>query len=177
MTPDIILVSMEEAEAIFRIGQIEVHHVCSLGRFEGDPPIGYEELKANKLRLEFDDIEPVSLLRYEACTPQDIRQLIRWAETVAEGTALFHCAAGISRSSAAVLITLGVLLGAGREDEAVALLAEIPFRTQARGLRDNDFIRPNRRMLWLADQALGTDLRGACRKQYPDTLYQREYLP
>ena len=61
-----------------------------------------------------------------------------------DGPILLHCIAGVSRSSAAALITL-VTLVPGREDEA------------ARALRcAGPHFSPNRLMIHLADEILGT---------------------
>ena len=74
-----------------------------------------------------------------------------------DGPILLHCIAGVSRSSAAALITL-VTVAPGREDEA------------ARALRcAGPHFSPNRLMIHLADDILGTGgrLLAACEAMGP----------
>jgi predicted protein tyrosine phosphatase len=110
------------------------------------PPGGWDTwnaLQMNKLRLEFDDIE------------QDNRYLGRWAPRrhhvqsiiefarggLTEGRVLIHCAAGISRSTAAGLVCL-VAVGMNPE-EAVAKLQTVKKE-----------MCPNRSIVFLADDIL-----------------------
>ena len=63
--------------------------------------------------------------------------------------------AAASRSSAATLAYLAGLTGPGNEVDAVRWLMDVREENQAAGLRDGSAIRPNRRLVWLVDQALG----------------------
>jgi predicted protein tyrosine phosphatase len=68
---------------------------------------------------------------------------------------LVHCAAGVSRSSASTLVLLAVVLGPGRDTDAVAHLLDVQEWSSEHGLREADWgIRPNRRVIALADQVL-----------------------
>jgi predicted protein tyrosine phosphatase len=107
------------------------------------PPSGFHRV-ARRMCLEFHDATSAS---EGVIVPEreDIRRIIAFAPGLrdAQGTVLVHCEAGISRSSAAVIILAAALLGPEREKEAleVALVA-CPEA------------RPNRLMIRLADEAL-----------------------
>lgn len=103
----------------------------------------------NRVELQFDDV----LRPFGAYTPpneHDIRRLIAWAiETKPKdedgmrfARYLFHCAAGISRSTAAAFIVL-VAIGFS-EGEAMGML------TRARKIA-----RPHQGMVAMADAQLG----------------------
>jgi predicted protein tyrosine phosphatase len=72
-----------------------------------------------------------------------VEQIVAFAADV-DGPTLIHCAAGISRSTAAGLILLALRTGPGREEQAYEHL----FRVRPRAV-------PNRRMVWMADHLLG----------------------
>src|ERR1043165_200951 len=92
--------------------------------------------------------------RSAAGTPRrgvaEVERLIRTAQSLAErsGRVVIHCQAGISRSTAAATIFYAVLLGEGREDEAIA-----------RVLAAREVAIPNRRMIRIAEELLGRDGR------------------
>jgi predicted protein tyrosine phosphatase len=122
--------------------------VVSIGEPGEKVPAGYGRVP-RRLRLEFADIDWEGAGQLPA-TAHDIRRLIEFAGVVraAGGTTLVHCEAGISRSTAAAYILHAVLLGTGQEREALqATLAAVPDG------------RPNRWMVRLADEALGSDGR------------------
>ena len=75
----------------------------------------------------------------------DIARLVHFARAVdlQLGRILVHCQSGISRSSAAVAIVLAVILGPGREREAIDYVRSV-----------HPSGRPNARMLELADVLL-----------------------
>lgn len=105
------------------------------------PPPGVRRA-ARRLCLEFEDVADPSAPG--APGPEDIRRLVSFAPLLREtSTVLVHCEAGISRSTAAVLILAAALLGPGKEPEAVAAaLDAVPAA------------RPNRLMVTLADAEL-----------------------
>ena len=129
------------------------------------PPRQLVALGVPLLGLQFDDV-PRDLPdhRYRAASREQIEHLLAWWSSVQpiDGDVIVHCAAGISRSSACAL----ALLAASRRnppddlDATVArlcvldLLASVHATEQA-GLRDDLGIRPNPRIVWLADQILG----------------------
>lgn len=109
---------------------------------------------ARRVRLVFEDATSQA---EGGPSERDVERLIAFARVVdpTQGKILVHCQAGISRSSAAAMIVLAVVLGPGREDEALAHVR----RTHAH-------VRPNRRMLELGDALLraeGRLLAGAAR--------------
>ena len=88
---------------------------------------------------------------YAKPSPRNIADILEFARTVElalrKGTPvrmLIHCAAGISRSTAAATVVLRYLLGAGHEDGAVARVFDV-----------RDIAWPNRRVIRLADERLG----------------------
>lgn len=123
----------------------DVCFLVSIGEPEDRPPAGYGNVAA-RLRLLFSDVNE----EIGGPAPDDVRRLIRAAESLAErsGRVVIHCQAGISRSTAAAVIVYAVLLGDGREEEAMA-----------RVLAARELARPNRRMIALADELLGREGR------------------
>lgn len=99
---------------------------------------------ANHVRLDVDDIsEP--MLGHVVPSAGHIAHVIKFARTWGgRGTAVIHCWAGISRSTAAAFITL------------CALNPDVPERRIARQLRQaSPTAYPNRLMVKLGDAALG----------------------
>ena len=118
-----------------------VAYLVSIGGPRERQPAGYENVH-HRLRLVFED----TLSEGDGGpSAMDVDRLIRFARSIdpSRGSVLVHCQAGISRSSAAAIIVLAVVLGRGREDAAVKQVQQ----SCPHG-------RPNRRMLELADQAL-----------------------
>lgn len=135
----------EEAEII---GPFD-HVISIVGTWEddGDPPGGWDvwnAYPARKLRLQFDDIVH-SNSHGDAPTPEHVQQIIDFAKGV-EGRVLIHCAAGVSRSSAAGLIVITTLLGPDKASDAIRHLIKI---------RNPQTIRPHRGMTQMADDILG----------------------
>lgn len=126
-----------------------LRHLISLGDPGSAPPAGFDAHPARKLRLEFDDIErPSPTCRwYVPCSWRDVERLVAFAAGV-RGPTLVHCAAGVSRSTAAAILLLCAQLGRGREADAIATVCAL--RPQA---------WPNRRILWMGDALL--ELGGA----------------
>ncbi len=120
----------------------QFRYVVSIGVPPELPPAGWQNAP-RRLRLEFDDALSES---DGGPSPADVERLLRFARELAArpGGILVHCQAGISRSTAAAAVILAVVLGEGREVEA---LREV--------LRVQPLARPNARLLELADAALG----------------------
>ena len=141
---DIEICSREEAGAILSSPsrRRDVVLLVSIGEAHDPAPAGFRNVSP-RLRFIFadtnDDWGP---------TADDVGRLIRAAEAFAEksGRVVIHCQAGISRSTAAATIFYAVLLGEGREEEAIA-----------RVLAAREFAIPNRRMIRLADEILERD--------------------
>jgi predicted protein tyrosine phosphatase len=91
---------------------------------------------------------------YVAASRDDVDRLVKFLQRV-DGTTLIHCAAGVSRSTAAAFILLCILLGPGREEEALDHLHRIAT---------DRVILPNRRLVWFADDLLGR--KGAMRSAH-----------
>ena len=138
--------SREEAGAILSspTKRADVCFLISIGEPQDRPPAGYAHIR-DKLRLLFADTEDDS-----GPTEDDIRSLISTARALGgrTGRVIAHCAAGISRSSAAAVIVYAVTLGPGREEEAVA-----------RVMRQREFASPNQKMIEIADRLLKLDGR------------------
>jgi len=157
------------------LAEQQIQHCCSIGTEGSTPPLGFHELPGLKVRLEFDDIEAEKISFYYGPTEQHVKDIILWATTVAarpEHT-LIHCAAGISRSAAAALILLAIKHGPGNEHYAVSDLYLTAYDSYKAGYREHPGIRPNRRIVHLADKLLGrnnkliTELNNAA--QYRDS--------
>jgi predicted protein tyrosine phosphatase len=102
---------------------------------------------SHRLRLEFDDITtPIDDPEDVLAAPADILQVIDFTQAMRAcgGDVLIHCFAGVSRSTAVALIVYAVLLGVGKEEEALAYV--LKARPQA---------EPNPWIVELADEALG----------------------
>ena len=66
-----------------------------------------EWAKAEITRINFDDVEEPDKFGYQPPSLMDVRKIIDWCETVKEDdSVIIHCAAGKSRSTAAMLILL-----------------------------------------------------------------------
>ncbi len=137
--------------------------VVSIGGTTDDMPASLAAFEGPSLRLNFDDIERERhQLGYFGPSADDVEALVAFSRNLASDRQLWrakglvHCGAGISRSAAAVLTMAATLLGPGAESNAVSTLHAARFRSLAEGWRDPGVgFRPNRRLVWLADEALG----------------------
>ena len=158
--PDIVLTDEDRASALLLHPEARVwlRYVVSIGGHPAPPPPGYKTFRGRKMRLEFDDVEVAKhVVGYEGATHEDILRLVDFCKRVKEetGPVLVHCAAGVSRSSAVTLVLLAVLLGPGRDVDAVAHLLDVKEWSAENGLREAPCgIHPNRRVVWLADSIL-----------------------
>ncbi|MBL8021683.1 MAG: dual specificity protein phosphatase family protein [Leptospirales bacterium] len=132
-------------------------HVLSFGDPGRSPPRGLHMPNRKVLRLEFMDVEETSAETSAANLPQTehVQSVIDFFSNITEPAPriLIHCQAGVSRSTAAGLILL--FLFEGDKDAAARRLQAI--RPQA---------LPNRLMIRLADQILGTNLIDTCEGIY-----------
>ncbi|HEY9652931.1 MAG TPA: dual specificity protein phosphatase family protein [Coleofasciculaceae cyanobacterium] len=125
-----------------------IKHLISIGSPGDNPPEGYTQVP-HRLRLEFDDIAaPDDDPEYVLPTSEDIHKVIDFVPLISQdrGNVLIHCQAGISRSSAVALTVCAVLLGAGKEEEALAYV-----------LKARPLAMPNKWIVELADEALGRE--------------------
>jgi len=120
-----------------------IGYVVSIGSASELPPAGLRNV-SQRLRLLFEDECEINGL---GPTEHDVRLLINFAHKIdlSAGRLLVHCQAGISRSAAAAAIVLATVVGPGSELAAAELLHRL-----------YPACRPNRLMLQLAGEALGT---------------------
>jgi len=171
--PPYVFTGHDAADRLLRCRQsvTSIQHVVSIGA-EGSIPLARLKSKRwRSLRLLFDDIEvnPNPWTCWQPPTREIAEQIIAFGKDANDGVLLVHCAAGISRSSAALLIILADKLGPGGEDEAVKLLIDARDQTVAAKLREPDtIVRPNRRLVWWGDEVLGRKgaLLAACQRTF-----------
>lgn len=141
MTLHIDIASFDEACDILTDDCGDVSLLISIGEKHDALPAGFHNVR-ERIRLLFaDTLDPET-----GATEADVRRIIDAARAL-DGTAarvVVHCAAGISRSTAAAVILYAASLGPGREDEAVSRVFE-----------QRPFARPNLLMMEIADRLLG----------------------
>jgi predicted protein tyrosine phosphatase len=120
-----------------------IAYLVSIGGTREREPAGFRHAPT-RLRLMFED-EPTEAQGGPSRRSAEL--LIRFARDVdfTKGNVLVQCQAGISRSSAAAIVLLAVALGSDKEAYAVEHVLRVHPRA-----------RPNRRLLALADEILGT---------------------
>lgn len=124
-------------------------HIVSIHgtwQYQG-PPGGVDvwaERPEKKLLLVFDDVQRTTI-HGDAPQPKHVQAIIDFArELKPSDRVLVHCAAGISRSTAAAITILATLMGPGRAEEVVDRLLAI-----------RPTCRPHLRMVEMADELLG----------------------
>jgi len=125
--------------------------VVSIGSPRTDPPDGVVDDHPRHLRLEFDDVvsESDGRTARQVHPPQrsHIERLVDRSDELLNADVVYcHCAAGISRSTAAGFILECRRRAAGAELDALQRI-----------VRDNPFASPNRRMVELADDLMERD--------------------
>lgn len=141
----ILIASLIEAGRILSSSaRQDILYLVSIGTQDEPPPTGFRSVR-RRLRLVFDD---ALALQSGAPVRADIEALIDFAREIdlSKGQLLVHCYAGVSRSAAAAVIILAASLGPGNEPAIADFLA-----------RRYPHCRPNRLMLKLADEALGSE--------------------
>jgi predicted protein tyrosine phosphatase len=128
------------------------------------PPHELVALGVPLLAMQFDDVpRDLPLSGYRAATREQVEQLLVWwsAHRPDDGDVIVHCAAGISRSSACALAMIAASFGGykarGQARLCILDLLAAVYDSHQQGLRDDATIRPNPRIVWLADQILGWD--------------------
>lgn len=156
MLPRISIVSQPEAQRRLLEEPEDYDYVVSLGPSQAKykPPKGFDEFPGQKLRVEFDDIvfaSPTMLqMGYIPPSRDDVKQILEFVKKI-DGPSLFHCQAGISRSSASALIHIADKLGPGEEVAAVNYLKQLEDKSED--------IFPNELILFYADELM--ERRGA----------------
>jgi predicted protein tyrosine phosphatase len=153
--PPIRITSIQAASAILPSSEgANLKHIISIGGPGTEPPTGYHEHPARKLRLVFDDIT-ISILqvyRYDkkqierhviVPAPEHVAQALEFCKGI-DGPTLIHCAMGVSRSAAITFALVAQKLGPGQEEEAVEALLKI-----------KGSIMPNDLVVQHADAVLG----------------------
>lgn len=105
------------------------------------PPFFVRQFPGMKLVLYFDD-------NVDGPQESDVRKIVSFAKRVSHKGAwpmLVHCTAGIARSASAMLI-------------CHAALAKDPLQVAVEDLLDPKWHWPNKRMLELCDEQIGSDL-------------------
>ncbi len=143
-----------DREKVSNFHDKEITHMVSIGSpGEKRPYTKHYKKYPNTLRLEFDDVvtkigDKVAFLRspnYAYPSEEDVIKLIGFAKIVSQADAvcLFHCSAGISRSTAAAFIILSAIYGPGTENACIKMVE------QARKIA-----MPNMMMVEYADKLL-----------------------
>lgn len=122
--------------------------VVSIGDPNTTKPDGYDELEIPKLRLEFHDIT-YDAQGYTEPKYKDVEKLIEFGNKLFKSFKdkqyiLVHCQAGVGRSTASAYVLRCIMMGVGKEMEAMKLLSE-----------ENKFLMPNHLIIDLADEVLG----------------------
>lgn len=146
--PAVIITSVVEAQRLLMSSNqgVDIKHIISIGAPGEETPAGYE-LRSSRIRLDFHDVTEDTDLEFGP-RANHVKTVIEFAREIQhqDGVLLIHCAAGISRSTAAALTTFAVWLGPGQEDEAVARVYAV--RPEA---------WPNSLFVELADDLLSRD--------------------
>lgn len=117
-----------------------------------------EDWDGRKQVMMFDDAEYEGHPWYRPPTWDQMRDLVTFLEGVdTERPALFHCAAGVSRSTAAATAYLAIHLPREQVYEIPKILMSSIRETTGRGWREHSGHAPNRRMVWMFDQILDFD--------------------
>jgi len=147
--PNITIASFELADELLGStvgGQFQ--HVISINNPGESPPRPLRDHPGRHLVLYFHDItDPASYGGLVPPSTEDMRKILKFAEGIKGGQdVLVHCAAGISRSSAAALAILASKLEPSSES-AFQAIQEI--------MQAKKIVHPNQNMVVDADKLLG----------------------
>ena len=145
----IIIASKEEASALLTSQwKKEFKFVISFGAPGDELPDNLYELNRDVCRIEVFDFPSMDHNNPYAPQPTDVERIIEFGEKALPTGELIlcHCAAGISRSSAAAFILHCMDLGPGHEQEAAR-----------RVMASRDIAWPNLRIVTFADELLERD--------------------
>lgn len=154
MTNDPKIVARSLADAERELPELDREYaVVSIGSPRAKIPAGVDPDQPYHLRLQFDDVNSDTPLmgrdRVQPPEREHIEELLEHADRLLSKPVVYcHCAAGISRSTAAAFILHCHYEGPGTEQEAMQAV-----------LDDNPFASPNRLMVEYADELL--DREGA----------------
>lgn len=157
----IMIASREEAIDILSNSKYNelVSAIVSISEVNKSCPKEVEKARKDKivLTLHFDDLDNDCIeklgkdkSKYQPPTEKDVWPLLKNSKIILDsgGIILVHCAAGISRSSAAAFILKCLDLGQGHEAEALEYL-----------LKGRPYICPNDLMVDIAQELLGPGWR------------------
>lgn len=142
-----------ETEAVEVLEQNPNYALLSI-RDEGRLPL---EVAGPRLDLQFHDVSRWSIRKYgyTPCHLDHARAVVEFAEYLRDNPwpqgLIVHCAAGVSRSSAALIGVTRVITGSVQS--ALEAFREIELRTKLAGLREWD-THPNPRLIGLLDRSL-----------------------
>lgn len=149
--PRLHILSYETAQGVLRSkAGTAVTHVVSINDPDTQPPRALEDHRGTHLLLSFHDIcEPFEDLKCP--TKADVKRIVKFAARLeARHEVIVHCAAGISRSSAAALTIIASQLVPSKKAAEAAVL---------KLLKVKEAVHPNRMMVGFADELLGYDGR------------------
>lgn len=154
MSPDLLICSRKKANEILARqnggGPKEWCAVISINDVIDRPPYAVRKFVGPCLTLYMDDVEQdgSDIHGYVAPTRGDAEKIIAFAKRV-HSPMIIHCAAGVSRSSAAALVV------------RAALNPEVPDDVIVAETLDPTWHWPNEKLIEFADKTLKRNLLGA----------------
>ena len=147
--PSITISSFDHAESLLATIGEQFTHVISINNPDTKPPRPLPAHQGEHLILYFHDISSLSsrLAGFQKPGRQDVERIIKFAEGIGSSSeVLIHCAAGISRSSAAALTVIASKLEPSTVSAQKAVQAVLAIKNT---------IHPNALMVEFADELLG----------------------